>query len=228
MEFEVEEWIKKIRSLKDLPRFIAFEGGEGAGKTTQAKLLASFLRKCGIRARTVRDPGTTPLGERVRKILKSDISIDPVSELFLFLAARRQLVVDVIRVFIRKGFVVIADRFTASTLAYQGGGRGLMPETLPLLCHIATGGVEPEVVFVLDIDPERGLMRKKKGEPPEVWDRLEKENLDFHRRVRDFYIGLHRTSRNVFIVDASQDVYSVFQDVLTKLYDFSKEMQSGS
>ncbi|MCS7213703.1 MAG: dTMP kinase [Candidatus Calescibacterium sp.] len=225
MDFDLKEWISRIKSLKDIPRFIAFEGIEGSGKTTQAKLLGSFLKKCGFNVKVVRDPGFTPLGEKIRKILKSEVNIDSVSELFLFLAARRQLVVDVVRPALRKGIVVITDRFTNSTLAYQGRGRGLMPETLPMLCYIATGGVEPELTFVLDIDPEKGLQRAKKRSESEKSkeDRFEAQDIQFHRRIREFYAELAENSENVFIIDSSQDIYSVFADVVSKLYEFSKE-----
>ncbi len=222
---DYSQWIEKIRSLKDIPRFIAFEGIEGCGKTTQSKLLAKFLKKCGFDVKVVRDPGFTPLGEKIRKILKSDVRIDPVSELFLFLSARRELVVDVIRPSLRKGIVVITDRFTPSTLAYQGRGRGLMQETLPMLCYIATGGVEPELTFILDIQPEVGLSRlKERTELNETKkDRFESEDIEFHRRVREFYIELAQSSDNIILVNASDDVFSVFWDVLHKLYKFSRE-----
>lgn len=228
MDFDVKEWILRIKSLKYIPGFIAFEGIEGAGKTTQAKMLGSFLRKCGLKVSTIRDPGTTPLGERIRKILKADVSIDPLAELFLFLAARRQLVVDVIRPLLKKGFIVITDRFTSSTLAYQIGGRKLMEETIPLLCHMVTGETEPEITFILDVEPEKGLGRAKRRSElgVEKDDRFESEDIDFHRRVREFYIEIAKSSHNVFLIDASKDVYSVFFDVLAKFYNFAKEISS--
>lgn len=228
--FDYTEWIEKIRSLKDIPRFIALEGVEGCGKTTQAKLLSKFLKKCGFDVKVVRDPGFTSLGEKIRKILKSgDLKIDPVSELFLFLSARRQLVVDVIKPSLRSGTIVITDRFTPSTFAYQGKGRGLMPETLPMLCYIATGGVEPELIFVLDIEPEIGFNRLKERykmveeNSKDKKDRFESEDIEFHRRVREFYIEFAQSSDNVILVNASDDVFSVFWDILHKLYKFSKE-----
>jgi dTMP kinase len=237
----VKEYAEKIKNLSDIPHFIDFEGIEGSGKTTQVKILSRFLRKLGFRTEVVRDPGTTELGEKIRKILKSDIKISPVSELFLFLSARRQLVDEVIKPSLRHGKIVIADRFTASTLAYQGRGRGLIPETLPMLCYIATGGIEPEITFVLDLEPEIGLSRirernntensseegeakkRRKSKIEFKEDRFEKENIDFHIRVREFYIELSQTQDNVFLIDADRPPLEVFESVLLKLYEFSKE-----
>lgn len=225
------EWIEKIKSLKDIPRFIAFEGTEGSGKTTQAKLLGKFLKKAGFQTKVIRDPGFTPLGEKIRKILKSNVKIDPVSELFLFLAARRQLVTDVIKPSLRKGEIVITDRFTPSTLAYQGRGRGLMSETLPMLCYIATGGVEPEIIFILDIQPKLGFQRLKRRYDTQTEeniskdkkDRFESEDIQFHRRIREFYLEFAQSSENAILIDASGDIFSVFEGIISKLYRFSKQ-----
>lgn len=238
----IKEYGEKIRKLPDIPRFISFEGVEGSGKTTQAKMLARFLRKLGFQAEIVKDPGTTELGEKIRKILKSDVKISPISELFLFLSARRQLVDEVIKPSMRRGKVIITDRFTHSTLAYQGRGRGLIPETLPMLCYIATGGVEPEITFVLDIDPEIGLARvkeryeiksKRKDDNSEEddderrKDRFESQDIDFHRRIREYYIELSESEENVFLIDADRPPDEVFQSVVLNLYRFAEEKYSG-
>jgi dTMP kinase len=206
---EISEIAEKIKKLKDIPHFIAFEGVEGSGKTTQAKNLGKFLKKIGYKVFVAKDPGTTKLGEKIRKILKSEANIDAISELFLFLAARRQLVEEIIKPEIRKGKIIISDRFTHSTLAYQGRGRLTIPETLPMLCFIATGGVEPELTIVLDINPEIGLARVKEryqNLTREKEDRFEKEDLEFHRRIREYYIELSSYDENVVLVDASQDL----------------------
>lgn len=251
----VKEYGEKIKQLPDIPRFIAFEGVEGSGKTTQARMLAKFLRKLGFQAEIVKDPGTTELGEKIRRILKSDVKISPISELFLFLSARRQLVDEVIRPSMRQGKVIITDRFTPSTLAYQGRGRGLIPETLPMLCYIATGGVEPEITFVLDIDPEIGLARVKKRyeakksrvkseeeegqdnnksgsdnddeEEEKKKDRFERQDIDFHRRIREYYIEFSESEENVFLIDADRPPDEVFQSVVLNLYRFAEEKYSG-
>jgi len=223
---EISELAEKIKKLKDIPHFIAFEGVEGSGKTTQAKNLGKFLKKIGYKVLIVKDPGTTKLGEEIRKILKSETKIDTIAELFLFLAARRQLVEEIIKPEIRKGKIIISDRFTHSTLAYQGRGRLTIPETLPMLCFIATGGVEPELTIVLDINPEIGLARVKERyqnqKTREKEDRFEKEDLEFHRRIREYYIELSSYDENVVLVDASQDEYEVFKNIIYKLYDLSK------
>ncbi len=241
-ESDFVEIAEKFRRLKDIPRFISLEGPEGAGKTTQARLLSRFLRKLGYRTIVVKDPGTTPLGERIRKMLKSvSLEIDDVSELFLFLAARRQLVVEVIKPALRQGKVVIADRFTHSTLAYQGKAKGIMPETLPMLCYIATGGVEPEMTIVLDIEPEKGLERAKKRYDDEDTankekieykkkhydkkDRFESQNIDFHKRLREYYIELAQREPNVFVVNADMEPHEVLKSILKKIYNFAMERQ---
>ncbi len=227
---DFEEIAKKIKLLKDIPRFIAFEGIDGSGKTTHAKLLRKFLRTLGFSVVLVKDPGTTQLGEKIRRILKSNLKISSTSELFLFLAARRQLVEDVIRPALRQGKIVISDRFTHSTLAYQGRGKMLLPETLPMLCFIASGGTEPELNIVLDVAPEVGLKRVKDRYSSDGGnkDRFELENLDFHRRLRDYYIEISRREPNVILVDASKDVLETFKDVVIKICEFSSDMQFGN
>lgn len=224
---DFEEIAKKIKLLKDIPRFIVLEGIDGSGKTTHAKLLKKFLRTLGFSVVSVKDPGTTPLGEKIRRILKSNVKISPTSELFLFLASRRQLVEDVIRPALRQGKIVISDRFTHSTLAYQGRGKMLFPETLPMFCFIASGGTEPELTIVLDVDPEIGLRRVKDRyfSDGENKDRFELENLEFHKRLRDYYVEISKSEPNVVLVDASKDLLDTFKDIVVKIYEFSLNRQ---
>jgi len=165
--------------------FIAFEGIEGAGKTTQARELYKKLRLQGFPCLLVHEPGDTPLGEKLRRLLKKQ-DMGPEAELFLFAAARAELVGRVILPALRQGQVVIADRFSPSTLAYQCYGRGLDPRQVEPVEFLATGGLRPDLVVLLDLPPEEGLGRKE----GRSYDRFQSEALDFHRRVREGYLRL--------------------------------------
>lgn len=164
------------------PRFIVFEGGEGAGKSTIAAALAERLRAEGREVVLTREPGGTPAGEKVRALLHEPLT--PWAEAFAFLAARAQIVHEVIRPALERGATVLCDRFSASTMAYQGQARGLDLETLRLANRAATGGLEPDLVLWLDVEPEDGLARKL-GESEAILTGL--ENIDFHRKVRAAY-----------------------------------------
>ena len=162
---------------------ITFEGGEGAGKSTQAELLAKLLREAGREAVVVREPGGTPLGEDLRRIVMHDHSATSVeAEVLLFLAARAELVNAVIRPALEAGTVVICDRFADSTLAYQGYGRGVDTGAIRTLNRWATGGLEPDVTILLDVPVDAG--RKRKHGDDDVFFR---ENDGFHSRVREGY-----------------------------------------
>lgn len=167
--------------------FIAFEGGEGCGKSTQARSLYRKLCQQGIPTVLTREPGGTPLGNEIRKLLKrqQEKPITAQAELLLFAASRAQLVADVIHPALEEGKVVICDRFSYSTLAYQGYGRGLDSKVVEKINSLATQSSRPDVVILLDISPEQGLMRKRTTR-----DRLELEDLPFHHRVREGYLRM--------------------------------------
>ncbi|MFN0146966.1 MAG: dTMP kinase [Dehalococcoidia bacterium] len=166
-------------------RFIVLEGGEGAGKSTLALALAANLRASGHEVVATREPGGTAAGELVRALLHEPLT--PWAETFAFLVARAQLVHEVIRPAIARGAVVICDRFAASTFAYQGYGRGLDLAALRRANALATGGLEPDLVLFLDLDPAIGLARKH-GEDEAIRTGL--EDLAFHRKVRGGYTAL--------------------------------------
>lgn len=168
--------------------FIVFEGGEGCGKSTQTRALYRHLSRDGFPSVLTREPGGTRLGERVRRHLKQtgETRISPLAELFLIAAARAQLVSETIRPELENGKTVICDRFTPSTLAYQGYGRGLDTDAIREVNDIATDGMSPDLVVLLDIPIEDGLGRKKSKER----DRFESESLAFHARVRRGYLDL--------------------------------------
>ena len=180
---------------------IAFEGCEGCGKSTQVRRLCSHLRRLGVPVTMTREPGGTRLGNRIRTLLKrrGDLEISPLAELFLFLSARQQLSVEVLRDGTEQE-VVVCDRYAHSSVAYQGYGRGLDPAMVERLNAIATEGHLPGLVVLLDIPPEDGLTRK--GRPN--GDHFEEESLAFHRRVREGYLKMAQDDPDRwFVVDAT-------------------------
>lgn len=164
-------------------RFIVFEGGEGSGKSTASAAVAERLRAAGVSVVHTREPGGTRAGELVRDLLHEPLT--PWAELFAFLVARAQLVEEVIRPALARGETVICDRFSPSTFAYQVHARGLDERQVRTANAIATGGLEPDLVVYLDIDPEIGL-RRKHGETEAIRTGL--EGLAFHRKVREGYL----------------------------------------
>ena len=167
--------------------FLAFEGVEGSGKTTQVALLAEWLRGQGADVVVAREPGSTPLGERVRQTVLDEVALQvPArSELFLMLAARAAFVEQVVLPSIAAGKVVIADRFELSTLAYQGAGRGLPLDEVAAINRFATGGVSPDATVLLDVDAEVGAERQRAA--GKSADRVEREDAAFHRAVAAAY-----------------------------------------
>ena len=181
--------------------FITFEGGEGCGKSTQSRLLLKKLEQQNIPVVLTHEPGGTALGNEVRKTLKRQrgSSISPQAELFLFAASRAQLVAELIRPALAEGKVVICDRFTHSTLVYQGYGRGLDLTFVETVNNMATGNLKPDLAILLDISPEQGLARKRS-----LKDRFEQEDLSFHRRVREGYLKMAAAEPDRWLViDAS-------------------------
>jgi dTMP kinase len=184
-----------------LALFITFEGGEGCGKSTQSKLLLKKLQQENVPAMLTHEPGGTPLGNELRRALKKQrgSSISPLAELFLFAASRAQLVAEVIRPALEDGKVVICDRFSHSTLVYQGYGRGLDLTSVETVNNLATGNLRPDLTIFLDISPEQGLVRKGS-----LRDRFERENLSFHGRVREGYLKMAAAETDRWLViDAS-------------------------
>lgn len=184
-------------------RFITFEGGEGAGKSTQVALLAERLRATGLETVVTREPGGTPLGERLREILLNDADAPgPVAEAYLMTAARAEHVRRVIKPALERGAIVLCDRFSDSTLAYQGAGRGIPIEALRDLQTLALDGCEPDLKLLLDVDVEAGLARRQRdGET----NRMDREALDFHQRVAAWYRAEAAARPDVWqIVDASR------------------------
>jgi dTMP kinase len=197
--------------------FLAFEGVEGSGKSTQAALLAEELRSDGANVTLAREPGTTPLGERVRALVLegADLDIPGRSELFLMLAARAAFVDQVVRPALQAGHVVVSDRFELSTLAYQGAGRGVPVEEIRRSNALATGGLSPDATILLTLPPEEGARRQEVAAKRR--DRLEREGLEFHRRVARGYEELADRVPGIVRVDASGTIEEVRRGVRAAL-----------
>ena len=192
--------------------FITFEGGEGSGKSVQARALRRRLLRAAVPVLLIHEPGGTPLGTRIGRWLKWARTVDmsPLSELLMFNASRAQLVRDVIGPGLREGKVVMCDRYTDSTVAYQGYARGLDLETVRRVNDIATGGLRPDLTLLLDIPVEEGLARKS----GQARDRFEQEDTAFHRRVRQAYLTLAAAEpERWLVVDAAQPRTKVEQVV---------------
>ena len=179
--------------------FVTFEGGEGAGKTTQVARLAARLRERGLEPVLTREPGGTPVAEGVRALLL-DTQHRPtaLAEAFLMEAARAELVSGVIRPALASGRVVLCDRYDDSTLAYQGAGRGLDADVLRTLNRAATGGLVPGLTLLFDLDPAVGLARRAGASG--ATNRLDREPADFHARVRARFLELARAEPGRFVV----------------------------
>lgn len=196
-------------------RFITLEGGEGAGKTTAMDAVIDALERHGRTIRRTREPGGTPAAEKIRGLLLDPATgdLDPLTELLLMFAARRENVVGSILPALRAGHDVVCDRFTEASHAYQGGGRGLGPGPVDALGELVHPELRPDLVLVLDVPVEVGLARiRRRGDAP---DRFEGDRVDFLERVRATYLERARTHPDRFVViDASQDPAAVRAEVV--------------
>jgi dTMP kinase len=187
-------------------RFITVEGVEGAGKSTQVAHLARWLRACGHEVYTTSEPDGSPLGPSVRRLLAERSPLDPLTECFLFATARAEHVRRVVRPALERGTVVVCDRYTDSTVAYQGYGRGVPLEVVGELNRLATDGLVPDVTLVLDLDVAEGLRRvRERPDEPLGPDPFERLGLEFHERVRKAYRDIQeREPDRVELVDARE------------------------
>lgn len=212
-------------------RLITFEGLDGTGKSTQAALLAEYCLGRGWDAVVYREPGETALGEELRRLLKSGAAHSPAAELFLFAAARSELLSELARPALNAGMVVILDRFTESTLAYQGALQVFPEEVLAGVASLAADGLVPDLTVLLDIDPAAALERRESanrmspagmaehaapgaGAAGEGLDAIEQRNLEYFTRVRDRYIALQaREPQRIVRIDARLGILEVASEI---------------
>lgn len=190
--------------------FVTFEGIEGCGKTTQARLLLQYLKRRGIDCLLTREPGGTESTRLLREVLLTPRKekLSGGAELFLYLADRAQHVQEVIRPALQAGRVVLCDRYSDATFAYQGGGRGYSKRLLLEMDHLATGGIYPDLTFLLDVPVKAGLARARKRTRGQ--DRIESESIRFHERVRKAYLVLGNKSQDKTVkIDGNRPIPEV-------------------
>jgi dTMP kinase len=196
--------------------FITFEGIDGSGKSTQLRLLSNYLRSQGCDLVLTREPGGTPLGMRLRAaLLDAHEQVDPLTELLVFAADRAQHVRRLLRPALESGKVVLSDRYSDATVAYQGAGRGFSPELISQIVGLATEGLKPDLTMLFDVPIEVCLERtRRRTEGKHKADRLDAENRDFHSRVQEEYLRIARAEpERVKIVESSGSVEDTHQRV---------------
>lgn len=200
--------------------FLSFEGGEASGKSVQAQRLLTTLRERDADAVLVREPGGTPAGERIREILlhARDVALTPESQALLFMAARAQLVRDVIRPALSRAGIVVADRYFDSTLAYQGFAGGADIDGLRDLTRFAVGTTIPDRTFLLDVPVDVIAARARAREADRPWDRFEAKERAFHERLRDGYLRLAAAEpRRFVVVPGDRPEAEIARDILREV-----------
>ncbi|MCQ2792969.1 MAG: dTMP kinase [Bacilli bacterium] len=204
--------------------FVTIEGPEGSGKSSVTKKVTEMLEKEGYCVVLTREPGGTPISEQIRNVIldKANTKMDGMTEALLYAAARRQHLVEKVWPLSNEGKIVISDRFLDSSLAYQGGARGLGIDNILSLNHFATDGYYPDLTLLFDIEPEIGLARIAANASREV-NRLDLEKIEFHRSVRQTFLGLAKRFPDRFVVlDASKP----FDEVVLNAYKTIKDRLS--
>jgi len=209
-------------------KFITFEGPEGSGKTTQLLLLAKHLKENGRPVVATREPGGTEISEKVRNILldASNLNLSNRTELLLMVASRAQNTAEVIVPALKEGKIVLCDRYSDSTLAYQSFGRGFDLEATRQMCLFATDGLQPDMTLLIDIDPELGLERAKHtgkaATPAKKHDRMESQGLEFHRRVREGFLKLAEAEPDRFrVLDGKGTIEEIHSQVLKHMKEIT-------
>ena len=208
-----------------MSKFITFEGGEGSGKSTVMKDVATRLTKEGYKLVLTREPGGTPIAEEIRNVIldKDNTKMDPRTEALLYAASRRQHLVEKIWPALERGEIVLCDRYLDSSLAYQGGARELGVDEVLSINMFATEGEYPDLTLLFDLEPEEGLKRIEKNKGREV-NRLDLEKLEFHKKVRDNFRALAKKySTRYVVIDASKslnevedEVYKIIKETISK------------
>lgn len=191
--------------------FITFEGCDGCGKTTQLNLLADFLKEKGYKVLITREPGAFGLGEKIRELLLNhDGEVSQRCESFLFLADRAQHIDKIVKPAVENGVIVLCDRHTDSTIAYQGYGRGLDIEELNKLNNLATGGMKPDLTLLFDVDSETSMKRVGSNK-----DRMESAGIEFQKKVRAGYLELAKNDpARIKVFNSSKSIEQLHQEVL--------------
>jgi dTMP kinase len=209
--------------------FITFEGIDGCGKSTQRDMLAQYLMQQGLEVIVTREPGGTVIGEDVRQLLISDASVHiaPTTELLLYVAARAQHVAELIRPSLEAGLIVISDRYTDSTVAFQGYGRGLELGLIGRLNRFATGGLVPDLTIVFDLDPATARSRLGTRPVGGLLGAFDDQHADFHQRMRAGYLEMARTEPSrIRVVDASGSAEVTHSTVLALVQPKLKEYRN--
>ncbi|MCX7884064.1 MAG: dTMP kinase [Caloramator sp.] len=196
--------------------FITFEGPDGSGKTTQINLLNNYLTKCGYDVILTREPGGTKISEKIREVILNpeNKGMSPICEALLYAAARAQHVYEVIIPALNSGKIVICDRFTDSSVVYQGYARGLGEDLVENINHYATLGIEPNITFLLNLPAEIGIKRKKESK---TLDRLEQESIIFHEKVCEGYNRLKNRHKRIFEIDAAMEADKIHSIIIEKI-----------
>ena len=195
-----------------MSKLISIEGSDGTGKTTQSLALVNNLKNHNKEAILAREPGGTDIGETLRKILKNDTKIEPISELLLFQAARTELIEKIILPALKSNKIVVVDRYKDSTLAYQGFGRGLDIELINLLNNISTQNLEPDLTILLDMPVEEAINRttqRQQVSQQSIETNFEDESIDFHTKVSNGFRTLAKKSDKWVIVNGSLDINQI-------------------
>lgn len=206
-------------------KFITFEGIDGSGKSTQARLLAGELRLKGYNVLTTCEPGGTPLGRRLREaFLETEETVAPLAELLLFAADRAQHVEFLVKPALEEGKIVVSDRFADATIAYQGAGRGFPEKTINQIVNLATGGLKPDLTVFFDLPIEKAILRaNSRTENETVRNRMDSETTDFYKRVRAAYLKIaEKESKRFRVVEASGSVEEIrarVMEIVTKFLE---------
>ena len=194
--------------------FITFEGIEGSGKTTLANKLYDYLKGKGLKVYLTKEPGGTKIGLKIREILLSEWKekLPSIAELLLYEADRNIHIHNVIKPLLKKGYIVISDRFYHSTIAYQCYGRGIDYRIIKMLNNLATEGIKPDITFLLDLPVEEAFKRLNREK-----DRIEKEDMEFHKRVRDGFLDIAKKEDNIIVLDGMKNIDDIFIDMISIL-----------
>jgi dTMP kinase len=205
--------------------FITFEGIDGCGKSTQLRLLASELRVRRLDVVTTREPGGTPLGQKLRAaLLDVQEEVDPLAELMVFAADRAQHVRSLLRPSLAANKIVLSDRYADATVAYQGSGRGFPPELIQEIVQLATEGLQPDLTLLFDLSVAESAVRTRKRVAAKHSDRLDSEDAAFHTRVRDAYVAIAKANPDrVRLIDARGSVQETHHLVMDIVMPFLSE-----